>query len=81
MRGGGTQPQTPQNLTNFGLVGRETGDRWETKACKRKVKQQFDQRSLPNQTAFYGMHFGGGVLAVHCTLFFSHSRLNWSELT
>ena len=26
----------PQNLTKFGLVGRETGDRWETKSLLAK---------------------------------------------
>jgi hypothetical protein len=75
----GTLPQNPQNLTNFGLSGRELAIGGKTNACKRKAKQQC-LSSLPIHASFSGITFGGGVQRsiVPC---FPLCRLDWSELT
>jgi hypothetical protein len=69
MRHGDTLPESPQNR-------RENKTQ---QAISETVVFISDHR--PTKQLVYGIHIGGGVSEIIVLCFFSHFRLNWSELT
>ena len=82
MRGGGTVSKIHQNLTNFGLVGRETGDRRENKSLQAKSETVVSICDhCPTMSAFTECINSVEGSQRSIVLCFPLFRLAWPELT